>query len=104
MRQKDNRKTAHESNSTLILRKKFKTKENLQKRMPTYFEISKICVLLHSLFGNAQMAELVDALVSNTSGFTSMPVRSRLWVLEIPDYKLIIRDLSFYKGQNRDNN
>jgi hypothetical protein len=25
---------------------------------------------------------LVDALVSNTSGFTSMPVRSRLWVLE----------------------
>jgi hypothetical protein len=28
---------------------------------------------------NAQMAELVDALVSNTSGFTSMPVRSRLW-------------------------
>ncbi len=30
---------------------------------------------------NAQMAELVDALVSNTSGFTSMPVRSRLWVL-----------------------
>ncbi len=27
------------------------------------------------------MAELVDALVSNTSGFTSMPVRSRLWVL-----------------------
>ena len=28
------------------------------------------------------MAELVDALVSNTSGFTSMPVRSRLWVLK----------------------
>lgn len=28
----------------------------------------------------AQMAESVDALVSNTSGFTSMPVRSRLWV------------------------
>lgn len=31
------------------------------------------------------MAELVDALVSNTSGFTSMPVRSRLWVLKAPD-------------------
>ena len=29
------------------------------------------------------MAELVDALVSNTSGFTSMPVRSRLWVLQL---------------------
>ena len=25
------------------------------------------------------MAELVDALVSNTNGFISMPVRSRLW-------------------------
>ena len=31
------------------------------------------------------MAELVDALVSNTSGFTSMPVRSRLWVLSEKD-------------------
>ena len=29
------------------------------------------------------MAELVDALVSNTSVFTSMPVRSRLWVLKL---------------------
>ena len=27
------------------------------------------------------MAELVDALVSNTSGFTSIPVRPRVWVL-----------------------
>lgn len=26
------------------------------------------------------MAELVDALVSNTNGFTSIPVRSRVWV------------------------
>lgn len=26
------------------------------------------------------MAESVDALVSNTSGFTSIPVRSRVWV------------------------
>lgn len=42
---------------------------------------------------NAQMAELVDALVSNTSGFTSMPVRSRLWVhvnnLHAPVIKLV---------------
>jgi hypothetical protein len=29
---------------------------------------------------NAQMAESVDALVSNTSIFTDMPVRPRLWV------------------------
>ena len=51
---------------------------------------------MHSLNkSNAQMAELVDALVSNTSGFTSMPVRSRLWVLKIPDFQLKIRDLSF---------
>ncbi len=51
---------------------------------------------------NAQMAELVDALVSNTSGFTSMPVRSRLWVLENPDFQLKIRVLYFSEGQNRD--
>lgn len=31
------------------------------------------------------MAELVDALVSNTNGFTSIPVRSRVWVRENPD-------------------
>ena len=29
------------------------------------------------------MAESVDALVSNTSGFTSIPVRPRVWVLGI---------------------
>ena len=28
----------------------------------------------------AQVAESVDALVSNTSGFTSIPVRPRAWV------------------------
>ena len=32
------------------------------------------------LLVNAQMAESVDALVSNTSGFTSIPVRPRVWV------------------------
>ena len=30
----------------------------------------------------AQMAESVDALVSNTSGVTSIPVRPRVWVQE----------------------
>ena len=30
----------------------------------------------------AQMAESVDALVSNTSGVKSIPVRSRVWVQE----------------------
>lgn len=58
---------------------------------------------MHSLNkSNAQMAELVDALVSNTSGFTSMPVRSRLWVLETPDFQSKIRGLLFHEGQNRD--
>ena len=28
------------------------------------------------------MADSVDALVSNTSGFTSIPVRPRVWVLK----------------------
>ena len=41
------------------------------------------------------MAELVDALVSNTSGFTSMPVRSRLWVLQTLGNQLIIKGFSF---------
>src|SRR5690606_23339489 len=31
---------------------------------------------------NAQVAELVDALVSNTNDFTIVPVRPRPWVLE----------------------
>ena len=31
---------------------------------------------------DAQMAESVDALVSNTSRFTPVPVRPRLWVQE----------------------
>ena len=35
------------------------------------------------------MAELVDALVSNTSGFISMPVRPRLWVLTLTDFQLV---------------
>ncbi len=46
----------------------------------------------------AQMAESVDALVSNTSGVTSIPVRPRVWVLINPDNRLIIRVFSFYKA------
>ncbi len=42
------------------------------------------------------MAELVDALVSNTSGFTSMPVRSRLWVLFKNLNDLIYKLLRFF--------
>ena len=39
------------------------------------------------------MAESVDALVSNTSGFTSIPVRPRVWVHRKPLKLLIISDL-----------
>ena len=38
---------------------------------------------------DAQMAESVDALVSNTSGFTSIPVRPRVWVLKKAVNRLI---------------
>ena len=34
------------------------------------------------LKNDAQMAESVDALVSNTSGVKSIPVRPRVWVQE----------------------
>ena len=49
---------------------------------------------------DAQMAELVDALVSNTSGFTSMPVRSRLWV-QIKCYKSLIYSTFSFVGYKR---
>ena len=44
---------------------------------------------------DAQMAESVDALVSNTSGFTSIPVRPRVWVLRKADNRLIISLICF---------
>ena len=46
----------------------------------------------------AQMAESVDALVSNTSGVTSIPVRPRVWVLQTLDNQLIIKGFSFYRA------
>ena len=46
------------------------------------------------------MAELVDALVSNTSGFTSIPVRPRVWVRKMKinpcKYKVYKGFLFFY--------
>ena len=46
--------------------------------------VRKKCVYLHTISekSDAQMAESVDALVSNTSRFTPVPVRPRLWVHE----------------------
>ena len=46
----------------------------------------------------AQMAESVDALVSNTSGVTSIPVRPRVWVPINPDNRMIIRVFPFCKA------
>ena len=39
-----------------------------------------LCIRKQAKKPFAQMAESVDALVSNTSGFTSIPVRPRVWV------------------------
>ncbi len=41
------------------------------------------------------MAESVDALVSNTSGFTSIPVRPRVWVLFENANSFIYKELAF---------
>ena len=46
---------------------------------------------------NAQMAESVDALVSNTSGFTSIPVRPRVWVLKAVDNRLLSTAFFLYR-------
>ena len=45
--------------------------ESIKSKIKNYFRIPS---------NNARMAELVDALVSNTSAFTGMPVRLRLRV------------------------
>ena len=46
----------------------------------------------------AQMAESVDALVSNTSGVKSIPVRPRVWVPQALGNQLIIKGFSFYRA------
>ena len=42
------------------------------------------------------MAESVDALVSNTSGFTSIPVRPRVWVLKRRKLKNSLRFFVYF--------
>ncbi len=46
-----------------------------------YLKLSDKMVILHPVLKriHAQVAELVDALVSNTCGFTPVPVRLRSW-------------------------
>ena len=54
----------------------------------------KSCIFApHLRNQHAQMAESVDALVSNTSGFTSIPVRPRVWVRKEKDKPLQIKSL-----------
>ena len=49
-----------------------------------------LCTANHpkKVLAEAQMAESVDALVSNTSRFTPVPVRPRLWVRKEEDESL----------------
>ena len=60
--------------------------------------LKNMCTFALAIENDAQMAESVDALVSNTSGVTSIPVRPRVWVLINPDNRLIIGVFSFYKA------
>ena len=54
----------------------------------------KSCIFApHLRNQHAQMAESVDALVSNTSGFTSIPVRPRVWVRKEENRPLQIKSL-----------
>ena len=63
----------------------------------------KMCLPLHTQTKtNAQMAESVDALVSNTSGVTSIPVRPRVWVLQTLGNQLIIKGFSDQRKNLRD--
>ena len=59
-----------------------------------FLEIGNICPGISIFFilnqCDAQMAESVDALVSNTSGFTSIPVRPRVWVLKRRKMKIFL--------------
>ena len=47
---------------------------------------------------DAQMAESVDALVSNTNGVTPVPVRPRLWV-QGADNQMIVGTFSFLSSK-----
>jgi hypothetical protein len=56
--------------------------------------INQKCSLYYYNFMFAQVAELVDALVSNTSGSNTVPVRSRPWALIL----IILRNKGFIKN------
>ena len=54
---------------------------NVKKNAKYFAELNFLPTFAHPIEKlDAQMAESVDALVSNTSRFTPVPVRPRLWV------------------------
>ena len=65
------------------------------KTSPEILRRQKKVIPLQPQTPKARMAESVDALVSNTSGFTSMPVRSRLRVHKTACKLLYYRRFSF---------
>ena len=80
----------------LSIQKKTFWRSNLKKNQKKHsksLQIQNKAVPLHpqSRNNDAQMAESVDALVSNTSGFTSIPVRPRVWVPRKPLDELVKR-------------
>ena len=72
------------------------SRKKLEKKFSKICEYRKNDLPLHRKSETvAQMAESVDALVSNTSGVTSIPVRPRVWVHKKADNRLIISLICF---------
>ena len=73
---------AHETGAYLVCRLLLEKK---RRKVCRYEKKSYLCNRnreTNNVSRDAQMAESVDAQVSNTSGFTSIPVRPRVWVQE----------------------
>ena len=69
-------------------------KSHFEKKCPIFCHHFKKLTYLCTRF-DAQMAESVDALVSNTNGVTPVPVRPRLWVRQTPCKSLIYKVFYF---------
>ena len=63
-----------------------KGKKARKKTEKTHFYVAKIKKRNYLCHAKAQMAELVDALVSNTSGVTPMPVRSHPFSMSLGSF------------------
>ena len=67
--------TKNRPKSSLLAYKKPIISKKCQFFCPQFKKLNYLCTRF-----DAQMAESVDALVSNTNGVTPVPVRPRLWV------------------------